>query len=167
MEGDDDIVRTGGKGDFNYDARWAPCPVDRVLHDKDEVKLGEAVLVAHLTPGHTKGCTTWTLAAKDGGKTYQVVIVGSPNVNEGYRLVGNAKYPAIAEDFGRTFQILKALPCDVFLGAHGSYYGMEEKFERIEKNGGNPFVDPDGYRRFVELKDKEFLDKLSRQKRSE
>jgi metallo-beta-lactamase class B len=167
MEGDDDIVRTGGQGDFNYDARWAPCPVDRVLHDKDEVKLGDTVLVAHLTPGHTKGCTTWTLAAKDGGKTYQVVIVGSPNVNPGYRLVGNTKYPAIAEDFAKTFQVLKALPCDVFLGAHGGYYAMEGKYERLQKNGGNPFVDPQGYRRFVELKEKEFLDKLAAQKRSE
>jgi metallo-beta-lactamase class B len=84
--------------------------VDRVLHDGDEVKLGGTVLKAHLTPGHTKGCTTWTMQAKDGGKTYDVVIVGSPNVNAGYKLVNNAAYPQIASDYERTFRVLKSLP---------------------------------------------------------
>src|SRR6185369_14978996 len=95
---------------------YQPTKVDRVLHDGDEVKLGGAVLTAHLTPGHTKGCTTWTMKATDGGKTYDVVIVGSPNVNSGYKLVNNALYPNIAADYERTFRVLKALHCDVFLG---------------------------------------------------
>ena len=98
-----------------------------MLHDGDEVTLGGSTLTAHLTPGHTKGCTTWTMTAQEGGKSYDVVIVGSPNVNAGYKLVGNAKYPGIAEDFARTFRVLKSLHCDIFLGAHGDYYGMEAK----------------------------------------
>ncbi len=97
--------------------------VDRVLHDGDEVKLGGTVLVAHKTPGHTKGCTTWTMKVREGGKTYNVVIVGSPNVNPGYKLVGNAAYPTIAQDYELTFRTLKSLPCDVFLGAHGATSG--------------------------------------------
>src|SRR4051812_48817829 len=103
MDADIPVVESGGKTDFHYgnvtEALYTPTKVDRALHDGDEVKLGDAVLVAHLTPGHTKGCTTWTMNVKDGDKTYSVVIVGSPNVNEGYKLVGNTLYPTIVADF--------------------------------------------------------------------
>src|SRR4051794_1720283 len=100
MRGDDDVIRSGGKGQYLYaGSRWGPCPVDRVLEDGEEVKLGGVTLVARLTPGHTRGCTTWTWRAADGGKEYDVVVIGSPNVNPGYRLVGNADYPEIADDF--------------------------------------------------------------------
>jgi metallo-beta-lactamase class B len=122
-----------------------PHPIDRVLHDGDRVTLGNTTLVAHLTPGHTKGCTTWTMKVQDSGKTYDVVIVGSVNVNQGYILVGNKQYPQIADDFERTFKILQSLPVDVFLGAHGDYYGMEAKYARMKTGGPNPFIDPDGY----------------------
>ena len=167
MQGDEEIVRSGGKGDFQYESSWEPCAVDGVLHDGEEVRLGSTVLVAHRTPGHTKGCTTWTLKAMDKEKLYNVVIIGSPNVNPGYRLSGNTKYPNISEDFARTFQILKALPCDVFLGAHGSYFGMDEKYARLQKNSVvNPFVDSEGYRRYVADRGKAFLDELARQKKS-
>ena len=151
MEGDDVVVRGGGKGDFAYEGQmhWTPCPVDRVLHDGEKVTLGSTTLVAHLTPGHTKGCTTWTLTAEEGGKPYRVVIVGSVNVNPGFRLVNNAKYPQIAEDFARTFRVLESLPCDVFLGSHGVYYGMQAKYERSLKEGARAFVDPEGYRKFL------------------
>ena len=100
------------------------------LRDGDEVRLGGAVLVARLTPGHTKGCTTWTMKVEEAGRTYDVVIIGSPNVNPGYRLVGNAAYPQIADDYERTFRVLKALPCDIFLGAHGSYFDLAAKYGR-------------------------------------
>ena len=131
MRGDDEVIASGGKGQYLYaDSRWKPCPVDRVLEDGDEVKLGGVTLVARRTPGHTRGCTTWTWQVEDGGKTYDVVVIGSPNVNPGYRLVDNKDYPEIADDFAKTFEVLKALPCDVFLGAHGGYYGMVEKYER-------------------------------------
>ena len=140
MEQDAAVIESGGKADFQYgdspDTYYKPAKVDRVLHDGDQVRLGDAVLVAHLTPGHTKGTTTWTMKVGDGGKSYDVVIVGSPNVNPGYKLVGNAQYPQIAQDYERTFQVLKGLPCDIFLGAHGSYYGMEAKFARGESGRG-------------------------------
>src|SRR6185437_14439260 len=97
-------------------------------------------LVAHLTPGHTKGCTTWTTEAKAGGHMYHVVIVGSPNVNPGYKLVGNRQYPQIATDYERTFRVLASLPCDVFLGAHGVYYDMEDKLKRLRDGARNPFI---------------------------
>jgi metallo-beta-lactamase class B len=167
MDADVPVVESGGKLDFQYgnnaDFLFRPTKVDRVLHDGDEVRLGGVVLVAHLTPGHTKGCTTWTLKLADGGKTYDVVIVGSPNVNPGYKLVGNTQYPQITQDFERTFRVLKALPCDVFLGAHGSYYGMEEKFARLGKDAKNPFADPAGYRAYVSEREQAFEAELKRQ----
>ena len=167
MDADAPEIEAGGKGNFQYGdvptSRYQPTKVDRVLHDGDEVKLGDTVLVAHLTPGHTKGTTTWTMKAKEGGKTYDVVIVGSPNVNAGYKLVNNALYPQIASDYERMFQVLKSLPCDVFLGAHGNYYGMEAKFAKMKEGGPNPFIDPDGYKSYVAEREQAFRAELAKQ----
>lgn len=167
MEPDVSVVESGGATDFQYahdpESRYAPVKVDRVLHDGDLVKLGGTVLMARLTPGHTKGCTTWTLNVTDGGKTYRVVIVGSPNVNTGYKLVHNAQYPQIAQDYERCFQVLATLPCDIFLGAHGGYYGMEEKYAQMKAGKSNAFVDPAGYARFVHDKEAAFRTELARQ----
>jgi metallo-beta-lactamase class B len=167
MDADVPVVDSGGKADFQYGNRpeflYRPAKVDRVLHDGDEVRLGGAVLVAHLTPGHTKGCTTWTMKVTEGGKTYNVVIVGSPNVNPGYKLIHNNTYPQIAEDYKRMFDVLKSLPCDIFLGAHGGYFGLEEKYPRMKNGGTNPFIDPDGYKRFAAQKEQEFHTELAKQ----
>lgn len=168
MQGDDDVVANGGKGQYLYhDSRWDPCPVDVVLKDGDEVSLGGVTLVARRTPGHTRGCTSWTWRVTDSGKTHDVVVIGSPNVNPGYRLVDNKDYPEIADDYIRTFGLLKSQPCDVFLGAHGEYYGLPAKYERLKaaKEGDkNPFVDSEGYRAYVELKEKAFRATLAEQR---
>ncbi len=169
MRGDDTVISSGGAGQYLYTiSRWKPCPVDRVLDDGDEVKLGGATLVAHRTPGHTRGCTTWTTRVAVDGKEHDVVIIGSPNVNAGYRLVENKDYPEIADDFARTFEVLKALPCEVFLGAHGGYYGMVAKYERL-KNGAetNPFIDPEGYRSYVAEKARAFRETLAAQQKKQ
>ena len=167
MDADVQEIENGGKGNFQYgqisDMLYKPVKVDRVLHDGDEVKLGGVVMVAHLTPGHTKGCTTWTLKVRDGGKTYDVVIVGSPNINPGYNLVNNALYPQIAGDYEKMFRVLRALPCDVFLGAHGNYYGMEAKYAKLSAGGQNPFLDRDGYRAYVDQKEKDFRAEMAKQ----
>jgi metallo-beta-lactamase class B len=168
MDADVPVVQSGGKEDFFYgqrqDMRYAPAKVDRVLHDGDTVRLGEVALTAHLTAGHTKGCTTWTMKVEDGGKTYDVVIVGSPNVNEGFKLVNNAAYPAIASDYERGFHVLRSLHCDVFLGAHGGYYGMEAKYARMKTGEANPFIDPDGYKNYVEEREQAFRAELAKQR---
>jgi aminobenzoyl-glutamate utilization protein B len=165
MRGDDEVIASGGEGQYLYaDSRWTPCKVDRVLEDGDEVKLGGQTLVARRTPGHTRGCTTWTWRVADDGREYDVVVIGSPNVNPGYRLVGNDDYPEIADDFVQCFKVLKSLPCDVFLGAHGEYYGLAVKYERVvRKDKTNPFIDPAGYRAYVEQKDKAFRMTLAEQ----
>src|SRR6201994_3117139 len=167
MDADVPLVESGGKDDFQYGAEagsnFPVTKVDRVLHDGDEVKLGGVVLVAHKTPGHTKGCTTWTIRLREDAKAYNVVIVGSPNVNTGYKLVGNAEYPTIAQDYELTFRTLKALPCDVFLGAHGAYFGMDAKFPRMKPGAVNPFVDPTGYSSYVAEREQAFRAELAKQ----
>jgi metallo-beta-lactamase class B len=150
MDGDASVVESGGKTDFQYGndpaLLYPAAKLTRVLHDGDEVRLGDTALTAHKTAGHTRGCTTWTLKVREAGKTYEVVIVGSPNVNPGYKLVDNARYPGIADDYARGFRVLKSLPCDIFLGAHGSYYEMESKYARLNSGGPNPYIDSEGYK---------------------
>jgi metallo-beta-lactamase class B len=164
MRGDDTVMSSGGVGQYLYtDSRWPACKIDRVLKDGDEVTLGGVTLVAHSTPGHTRGCTTWTWQVSDAAKKYDVVVIGSPNVNPGYRLVDNKDYPEIAQDFAKTFEVLKKLPCDVFLGAHGEYYGMLAKFERQKTATANPFIDAEGYRDYVSQKELIFEKRLKEQ----
>jgi metallo-beta-lactamase class B len=137
--------------------------VDRVLHDGDTVELGDAKLVAHLTPGHTKGCTTWTMQVPEGGRTLNVVIIGSPNVNPGYILVGNKNYPQIAGDYEKTFAVLKSLPCDIFLGAHGGYFDLTTKYERFKAGDRNAFIDPAGYKAYIADREQAFEAELKKQ----
>ena len=168
MDADVSVVESGGKTDFHYgrqpSSHYPPTKVDRVLHDGDQVKLGDAILVAHITPGHTKGCTTWTMKVVEGGRSFDVVIVGSPNVNEGFRLVNNAAYPQIASDFERTFRVLHALPCDIFLGAHGAYYGLDVKYAKFVAGDKAAFVDAQGYKQFVAQKEQDFRAELAKQR---
>ncbi|HJT72014.1 MAG TPA: subclass B3 metallo-beta-lactamase [Terriglobales bacterium] len=168
MDADVPVVESGGRKDFAYggepDTFYPPAKVDRVLHDGDTVELGGTVLTAHLTPGHTKGCTTWTMKVQNGGKTYDVVIVGSPNVNPGYKLVNNPAYPEIASDYEKGFQVLRSLHCDVFLGAHGNYYDMEGKYARLKQGAENPFIDPEGYENYVGEREQAFRAELATQK---
>jgi CubicO group peptidase (beta-lactamase class C family)/glyoxylase-like metal-dependent hydrolase (beta-lactamase superfamily II) len=164
MRGDDQVIASGGKGQYMYtNSRWEPCKVDRVLEDGEEVKLSGVTLTARLTPGHTRGCTTWTWRVDDGGRKYDVVVIGSPNVNPGFQLVNNKDYPEIARDFARTFEVLKSLQCDVFLGAHGSYYGMVERYALREKGQKEAFVNPEGYKQYVALKERAFRKTLAMQ----
>src|SRR5678815_2644244 len=142
-------MRPGGK----------PHPIDRVLHDGDMVSLGGTTLTAHLTPGHTKGCTTWTLKTIENGKTYDVVVVGSVSLNAA-NLVNNPTYPNIQEDFIKSFKVLRSLPADVFLGSHTGFYRMTEKYARLEKGEANPFIDPAGYKALVDSSEQAFKTRL-------
>jgi metallo-beta-lactamase class B len=167
MDADVPVVESGGKEDFQYanqpNTMYPPAKVDRVLHDGGTVKLGNVTLTAHKTPGHTKGCTTWTFQTTDKGKTYNVVIIGSPNVNAGYKLVNNTRYPEIAKDYETTFRVLKSLPCDIFLGAHGDYYGLLAKYPKLQAGAANPFIDPAGYKAYVTEREQAFRTELKKQ----
>jgi metallo-beta-lactamase class B len=169
MDGDVPVVESGGAEDFHYpQSRYPAVKVDRVLHDGSEVSLGGTVLIAHRTAGHTRGCTTWTLKVREHRRPVNVVIVGSWNVNPGFRLVDlpgkPASYPGIAADYQRTFATLRALPCDVFLGAHGAYFDMLEKLDRIKAGEkGDVWIDPRGYQAAVAEHERAFETELEKQ----
>jgi metallo-beta-lactamase class B len=167
MAQDVSVVESGGRTDFHYandkSMRFPPAHVDRVLHDGDKVSLGGTVLTAHLTAGHTKGTTTWTLDEVENDRTLHVVIVGSPNVNPGYKLVGNKQYPTIAADYRHQFDVLKHLPCDIFLGAHGGYFDLEQKYARWKAGDKNVFIDPAGYKAYIADREQAFRTELQRQ----
>jgi metallo-beta-lactamase class B len=122
-----------------------PHPIDRVLKDREEVKYGGMTLTAHLTPGHTRGCTTWAFKVEDEGKQYDVAIIGSVGVNPGFVLVNNKEVPGIADEYRRAFQRLRSLKVDIPLGSHPAMYNLAEKYPKLGK-GPNPFVDPAGYK---------------------
>src|ERR1019366_4066299 len=144
-----------------------PHPIDQVLHDGDSVKLGETTLVAHLTAGHTKGCTSWTTTVQDGGKPYDVVIVCGMGVKPGANyLIGNKDYPQITEDYIRGFATLRALHCDVFMGSHTNHYNMQAKYAKLAQGGPNPFIDPEGYKAHLDNYEKLFYAKLDQEKKA-
>lgn len=127
---------------------------DQVIHDGDTVKIGAAVMTAHSTPGHTRGCTTWSMVTEDGGRIYRVVFIGSASVLSTYKLIDKpgapATYPGIEQDYEKTFRVLRSLPCDVFLASHGQFYSMLEKRGVMEKKPAqNPFIDPWGYQEYI------------------
>lgn len=167
-QADAKLLARGGRGDFHFGDRlsYPPVKADRILSNDDMIELGGVTMIAHLTPGHTKGCTTWTMKVKEGLQQYDVVFLGSTTV-PGYKLVNNAQYPAIAADYDLTFRVLNSLPCDVFLASHGSFYSMLEKRKVLAQGGKrNPFIDEPGYRRFIRQTEKAFRVELRRQGRT-
>jgi metallo-beta-lactamase class B len=142
-----------------------PHPLDKTLHDNDPVILGGTTLVAHLTAGHTRGCTTWTTQVQEGGKTYDVVNIGSLGVNPGFKLVNNTEVPDMAGEYMRSFKLLRSLPCDVPLGSHPAMYNLAEKYPKLGK-GPNPFIDPQGYKHELDIQEHAFLEELDKQKKA-
>jgi metallo-beta-lactamase class B len=142
-----------------------PHPIDRVLHDGDKVTLGGSTLVAHLTPGHTRGDTTWTMQIQDGGKTYNVVIIGSMGVNAGTKLVNNPQVPDIVDEYKRGFKVLHGLACDIPLGSHPAMYNLTEKYPKLGK-GPNPFIDSEGYKTEVNIEETAFREVLGQQEKA-
>jgi len=162
------IIEHGGRGDFHFGdtAEFPAAAVDRRIGNGDRVQLGDTTLTAYVTPGHTKGCTTWTFDALDRGRTRRVVVVCGVTILDGTRLTNNAAYPEIARDYARTFETLAALPCDIFLGAHPSYYNGKAKWDALRAHADieNPFVDPEGYRAFVARAQQRFEQQLAGEK---
>src|SRR6266550_292187 len=143
-----------------------PHPIDRVLHDGDKVELGGMALVAHLTPGHTKGCTTWTFNITEGNRTLSVLIIGSVGVNPGMKLVGNTDAPQIAAEFQRSFAFLRSQHPDIPLGSHPGMYNMNEKFAKLGRGGASPYVDPAGYVAELDIVEGVFKSMLAQQSSS-
>ena len=141
-----------------------PHPVDRILEDGEEVMLGGSTLVARLTPGHTPGCTTWTMAVEEGDETYNVVIVGSMGSNPGFQFVNNTTNPTIVDQYKKGFSVLSSLSVDIPLASHPAMYNMADKYKRLGQSP-NPYIDPEGYRAEIEAVETLFLDVLASQER--
>jgi metallo-beta-lactamase class B len=166
MQGDAALLASGGRGDFFFGNRLTFPPVrpNRILHDLDTVSLAGVTLTAHLTAGHTRGCTTWTMDTQDNGRTLHVVFIGSMSVLPGYRLSGKESYRGIGTDYAKSFRVLKSLPCDVFLASHGSFFDLNGKRAALANNPHeNPFIDPAGYRAYVERAERAYNDELRRE----
>ena len=168
MAQDASVIQSGGRTDFQLRDRQNDVVSPQLTSiafctTTAPSRSAASRPTAHLTAGHTKGTTTWTFDIPDSGRTLHVVIVGSPNVNPGYKLVLNARYPQIAADYKREFEILKKLPCDIFLGAHGGYFDLTEKYPRFKAGERNAFIDPAGYQAYIADRQHAFEAELKKQ----
>jgi metallo-beta-lactamase class B len=161
MEADREALASGVDRSALGAAGWKPVAIDRVVRDNDTVTLGGTTLTAHLTPGHTPGCTTWTMDTTENGRKYTVAFVCSVTVNDGVHLIGNTRVPGIADQYARTFRLLRDLKPDVFVAEHGGVFDLEAKAKRVRAGDKtNPFVDPAGYARFVDRAEQAYLRQL-------
>lgn len=151
------LVARGGKDDFAFGdtVAYPPVEADGLLQDGEPVRLGGVALTPHHTPGHTKGNLTWTMTVREGGKDYRVVFAGALSA-PGYQLTNNAKYPEIVHDYRASFAAMSALPCDVFLAFHSWDFD-------IERRRAGVFVDPEGYRRYIDRAEAAFEKRLRAQ----
>ena len=123
--------------------------------------LGDVTIHAYDTPGHTKGCTTWTTTIREGEKDYKVAFLGGTSVNAGVKLLNNPLYPNIAEDYKKTFAVLASLSPDVYLAQHPFFFNLSGKLEQRKANPAvNPFVDPDEWTMFIQNDELKFLRQL-------
>ena len=163
--GDKPVLESGGRADFHFGPRpqFPAVKVDRVIGDGGQVNLGGVTMTAHLTAGHTKGCTSWTMPVQVDGQPRQALFICSVSILSGYRLIGDPAYPEMGADYAHTYQVLHGLPCDVFLGSHGQFYGMLAKRQAMlaHPKSPNPFVDPAGCKAFIDRNEAAFRQKLA------
>lgn len=153
-QGDAALLRAG--------TAFPAVKVDHLLRDGEQVRLGDVTMTAHLTPGHTPGCTTWTMPITDGGRTLNVLFFCSISVSDN-RLVGHPTYPGILADYERSFALLKTLPCDIFLAPHTEFFNMKEKVARMKPGAPNPFIEPGEFQRFLAGAQRDFEQRLAQQ----
>jgi metallo-beta-lactamase class B len=162
MQDDVAAMESGDRDDFKYsnDLAYEGVKVDRVLRDGDTVKLGDVLLTAYHTPGHTRGATTWIANLVVDGKAYVVAFPDGAGVNPGYRVTKDPSYPGIADDYRNTHHALEMIKPDIWLAQHNEYYDLEGKRKRAETEGMRAWIDPDGYRRFIAGKKRAFEDEV-------
>jgi len=163
---DAEAMARGGKGDpqFGDSIPFAPVYADRIVQDGGVVRVGPTELVAHVTPGHTQGCTTWTTVQREDEQPLHVVFNCSMSVPEDYRLLGNPRYSRAVDDYERSFRTLRALPCDVLLGPHASFFQQDERRARMRDGAPNPFVDPAACGAYLDRSEQAFRAHLERER---
>ena len=166
MAQDSPYFESGGHNDVIFGDRnlFPPVHVDRVIHDGETVTLGGVTLTAHLMAGHTPGNTTWTTSLVDGGRTYNVVFLGTVVVLPNTDLRGTPAYPNIGADWARTMQVLPTIPCDVFLATNAAFFDMQKKHDALMQGASpNPFVDPTGCKTYVDRQEVAYQKLLANQ----
>jgi metallo-beta-lactamase class B len=154
-------IRSGGGGPLALDMSWPKVAVDHILEDGDAVELGGTRLIAHLTPGHTPGATTWTTTVTEADQRLNVVFFSSSTLFDQMPLRNNPEYPQIAADFEHSYAIWNSLPCDVFLAPHSQMFQMEEKRDRLAHGETpNPFIDQAGWKRLIAEQERNFRRRL-------
>jgi metallo-beta-lactamase class B len=165
MERERELLETGGKTDYLFGSNgwFNPVKVDRTFKDGDKIELGGTELTAHLTPGHTKGATSYTLDIAENGRTYHVLIANMGTVNPGTVLLHNHEYPDIAHDYEETYRILRALPCDIFLTSHASQFGIFAKYHPGMPYNPDRFLDHGIYLRAIDREENAFYEQLEQE----
>jgi metallo-beta-lactamase class B len=168
MQQDVDLLKSGGKTDYLFGKdpklHFPPVTADRVLQDGETVSLGGVSLTARRTPGHTPGCTTWTMTVPEAGRSYAVAFVDCRNINPGTRLVKNPSYPGIADDYRHSFSVFESLHPDIFLSYHAEAFDPEGKRQRAVTEGVQAWVDPKGYEQYIAEGKRKFDEALAREK---
>lgn len=163
---DGPIIAAGGKGDPFLKGKtfeYAPVPVAHTLKDGERLTLGGWTLTAHITGGHTAGCTTWTFPVTVAGKVRQGLVHCSSSVLPGYKLGKVETYPGITAAYQKSFATWKSLPCEVFLGSHGRFFGLSEKRKALGAGKADAFVDPAGCKAFYADQEATFRAELKKQ----
>jgi metallo-beta-lactamase class B len=161
------LLEDGGKSDFHFGApefNYAPVNVAERIQDGQTLKFGGTEITVHLHPGHTKGSASYAIPVTEGGRTYRVLIANIGTINPGVKLVGNAKYPGIAQDYAKTFEKQKALTCDIFLSSHASQYGLHRKYASGAAYDPVRFVDPSGYQQAVAAAEAAYRKQLAKER---
>jgi metallo-beta-lactamase class B len=163
---DAEAMARGGKGDpqFGDSIPFAPVYADRIVQDGGVVRVGPTELVAHVTPGHTQGCTTWTTVQREQEQALHVVFNCSMSVPDEYRLLGNPRYPRAVDDYERSFRILRALPCDVLLAPHASFFQQDQRRARMADGAPNPFIEPAACGAYLDRSEQAFRAHLERER---
>jgi metallo-beta-lactamase class B len=166
-DGDAPVLEDGGKSDYLFTDpknQFAPVKVDRRIKDEQKITLGGSELTAYSHPGHTRGSVSYGLTIAENGKTYHVLIANMGSINPGTVLIGNKKYPQIADDYARTFREQKKLKCDIFLSSHASQYQLHEKWKPGQTYNPETFVDSEGYKAAVEHAEVAYQEWLAKEK---
>lgn len=157
-------LEDGGVTDVRNDGKqlWPPVKVDKIIKDNEQLTLGGVTLVARKTAGHTKGCTTFTTTVEETGKKLTAIFICSMGLNGGVSLVNNPKYPNMAEDYMRSFDILRSIPAEVYLVSHTGHFDFEGKLKKMGQPGPNPFIDPQGFKDYIVRFEKGFKEQYAK-----
>lgn len=147
-------------------ARYPSARVDGLFQDGDTIRLGPVELVAHITGGHTEGCTTWSFVVQEGDRDLDVVSVCSLTILPGMRFVEPQRYSGITADFERSFRTMRGLPVDIWITSHARLWGRYRKYVESTEAGGSiePFIDPRGYKSYIDAGEERFRTKMAEQR---